>query len=131
VNLKRPFKLEIKQTYQKGWGVFATSPIYTGEILEECPILKLPQNTDLINSKVVIDYAFGYPQKNPQIQVLPLGFGSLYNHSDTPNAAYQHHAIYDEIFQFVSIKDINPGEEIYIYYGGDGYWIQRPYVKKI
>jgi hypothetical protein len=130
-SLKRPYKLEIKQTYQKGWGVFTTSPVYRGEIIEECPLLEVPDQVCQIYPEAFIDYAYGYPIKNPQLQVLSLGFGCIYNHSDTPNAKWQHHPLDSKIFQFIAIKDINLGEEVCVYYGDEKYWAQRPYIKKI
>ena len=42
---------------------------------------------------------------------LVLGFGSLYNHSDSPNAVAIRQ--YDDmVIEFVAIRDIEPGEEI-------------------
>lgn len=131
LSLKRPYKLEVRKTYQKGWGVFATSPIYLNEIIEECPLLEVPSK--LLNShpEVFKDYAFAYPIENSQLLVLPLGFGCIYNHSDTPNAKWQHNPLDNQIFQFVAITDIQVGEEVCTYYGGEDYWAQRPYIKKI
>ena len=131
VSLKRPYKLEIKQTYQKGWGVFATSPIFENEVIEECPLLEIPNKIGQFHPEAFMDYAFAYPIQNPQLQVLPLGFGCIYNHSDTPNAKWQHNPLDNKIFQFIAIKDINPGEEICTYYGNEDYWAQRPYIKKV
>lgn len=38
-----PQKLEVKKTTNKGYGVFATQPIYKFEIIEECHLLFIPQ----------------------------------------------------------------------------------------
>ena len=129
--LKKSFKLEVRQTYQKGWGVFATSPIFCNEIIEECPLLKIPDIIDQNFPEAFKDYAFAYPIQNPQIQVLPLGLGCIYNHSNDPNAKWQHHPLDNKIFQFIAIKNINPGEEVCTSYGDESYWEQRPYIKVI
>jgi hypothetical protein len=50
---------------------------------------------------------------------LMLGYGSLYNHSDDPNAEVWWGAC--ETFIMESLKDIKAGEEIFIDYGSD-YW---------
>jgi SET domain-containing protein len=51
-----------------------------------------------------------------------LGYGSLYNHSDEPNAEYTHEA--DDAYSFMAVRDIAAGEEITISYG-DEWWETR------
>ena len=55
--------------------------------------------------------------------VIPLGNGSIYNHSETPNADWiNHENPYIKVFKFIAIKDISPEEEIFTYYGDKNYW---------
>jgi len=130
--LKRPLKVEVKMTEQKGWGCFATSPIFEGEIIEECPLLFIPKEIYKHIPDFLIDYTFGFPETDPQSQpVVPFGFGCLYNHSNTPNAGWKHHPEDPKIFQFIARNNIKAGEEICTYYGGEEYWAQRPYVKLV
>lgn len=113
-------KIEIRKSKIHGWGVFAKENINKREILEEVPFLILPVN-NTYNSTLLIDYRFNYPKINPINQVLPLGFGPLYNHSDNPNS----HWYIDEesqIFIFESLRFINKDNEILVYYGGSNYW---------
>lgn len=122
MELKTSTKVTVKMTENKGWGCFATDKIYEGEIIEECHLLTLPLNPGE-PSTLFIDYRFNWPQNAPEWleQVLPLGNGCIYNHSNDNNATWRDHPEY-KAFQFVAVKDIEPGEEICTYYGGDSYW---------
>jgi SET domain-containing protein len=53
--------------------------------------------------------------------VVAWGYGSLYNHSNTPNADWLD-IENDMAFKFIAIKSIQPEEEICINYGSSGYW---------
>lgn len=104
-----------------GWGVFAKEDIMEGEVFEECPILTLPIEKGEI-TPLLIDYRFNWPQGNDwQEQVLALGYGSLYNHSNDPNAFWVSD-IENRIFKFVSNREIKQGEEIFVWYGDVDYW---------
>ena len=104
-----------------GWGVFAKEDIMEGEVFEESPILTLPIEKGEVTS-LLIDYRFNWPQGNDwQEQVLALGYGSLYNHSNDPNAFWVSD-IENRIFKFVSNREIKQGEEIFVWYGDVSYW---------
>ena len=51
-------------------------------------------------------------------KALALGYGSLYNHSYTPNARYFTN-IENQSIDFYARKDIREGEEIMVNYNGD------------
>jgi SET domain-containing protein len=130
--LKRPLKLEIRSVPGKGWGVFATSPIFEGEIIEECPLLPIPKTVYQHIPDFLADYVFSGSEVDLENHpVIPLGLGCIYNHSNKPNARWQLHREDNKVFQFVSIKEIKAGEEICTYYGGEDYWAQRPYINLI
>ena len=104
-----------------GWGVFAKEDIMEGEVFEECPILTLPIEKGEVTS-LLIDYRFNWPQGNDwQEQVLVLGYGSLYNHSNDPNAFWVSDTE-NRTFKFVSNREIKQGEEIFVWYGDVDYW---------
>jgi SET domain-containing protein len=126
--LQRPYKLEICLTQDKGWGVFATSPIFKGEIIEECPVLEIPRKAYQCVPDLFIDYAFNSLIQN-DIPILLFGFGGLYNHSNIPNAKWDLHPQNSKIFQFIAIENIKAGEEVFTYYGGEDYWAQRPHIE--
>lgn len=116
-----PTKIFITKSQIHGYGVFAKEKIFEGEVIEECPIhdLNIPHGTA---SSVLIDYRFNWPQGMTwEKQVVAWGYGSLYNHSNNANA-YWRSNLEKETFEFVASKQINQGEEILVYYGGDAYW---------
>lgn len=121
MEIRKSNKIQVKSSELHGLGVFATKDIDKDEVIEECPILFLPTKNGEMNY-VLIDYTFQWPKTDEWTNhVISLGYGSLYNHSNTPNADW----FSDEekmVFKFVSLKPIKKGEEITIYYGGEGYW---------
>ena len=123
MKLKVPTKIEIKESPGKGLGVFAIESIIKGEIIEECHLITLPF-FDARGRKVLPDYRFNWPMKDPIKFILPLGYGGCYNHNDNNNTYWRKHPEY-EAFQFYAVKDINPGEELLIYYGNKDYWDQQ------
>jgi SET domain-containing protein len=130
MKIKLSTKVEVKTSPGKGMGVFATSKILAGEIIEECHLIFLKM--DLTNpSSFLEDYRFLYPQKPKptlrgalglpaQIQyedaVIPTGYGCIYNHDANHNAYWRDHPTH-KTFQFIAKRDINIGEEICTYYG--------------
>ena len=104
-----------------GWGVFAKEDIMEGEVFEECPILTLPIDKGEITS-LLIDYRFNWPQGNDfEEQVMALGYGSLYNHSDNANSFWISD-LENRTFKFISNREIKKGEEIFVWYGDENYW---------
>jgi len=117
-----PKKICVKNSPVHGLGIFATEKIIAGELIEECPILSLPMKFGETSS-LFIDYRFNWPSGSSQWeeQVVALGFASLYNHSESPNA-YWFSNYEKRTFSFVSSRDIEPGEEIFVWYGDVSYW---------
>ncbi len=118
-----PRKLYVGKSPIHGYGVFANELIREGEIIEEAPIydLKISKGEP---SSLMNDYRFNWPQgsgPNWDKQVLAWGYGSLYNHSDNYNAVWNSN-LENETFRFIATKDIQPDEEIFVYYGGATYW---------
>ncbi|HEV3232163.1 MAG TPA: SET domain-containing protein [Candidatus Dormibacteraeota bacterium] len=105
-----------------GRGVFATAPIAAGEEIEVCPVLRLPaQQRDLIDQTLIFEYYFDWDGDAG----LAFGFGSLYNHSGTPNAEYLKDTAND-IVTIRAIAAIGTGEEITFSYSGPGQASARP-----
>ena len=122
--LIHPTKCKVKKTLHKGYGVFATQPIYKGEIIEECHLLMVPIEISSQHPDLFLDYSFNFPanDNDSEYRCLPLGFGCIYNHSDNNNAFWRNCPRGRMIFQFVALKDIQPGDEICTKYGHDIYW---------
>lgn len=104
--------IEIRKTVDKGWGVFATQRISKGALIECCPMIVF--KLTLLDSKSGMrDYLWEWGER----VAIATGYGSLYNHSYYPNAHHAKHLDLKEI-HFIAIRDIAPGEEITINYGG-------------
>lgn len=108
-----------------GRGVFARVDIKKSEIIETCPVIKISANDiPRTNESELVTYMY-YLGKNKNRQVIALGFGSIYNHTDHPNAKY----IDDykqKIIIFIAIKEIKKDEEITINYNQGGQGRQNP-----
>jgi hypothetical protein len=99
---------------KKGWGVFCKEKILKDEIVEQCyGIIDNYETTPLKH------YCFVLNTKNWQNHdaIMPVGYGAIYNHSDTPNITWQNKG---KIVEFIATQDIESGEEICHNYG-EGY----------
>ena len=98
--------------------MIATADIEEGETIEVCPILELGEGDagGLLN-----DYTVALGDGGPGVALL-LGYGSLYNHSDEPNAEYVVEA--GDAYSFVATREIAAGEQITITYGEE-WWTSR------
>jgi hypothetical protein len=107
--------IEVKRVPGKGRGVFAKEFIPEGTVFERVPVLVLPAKEVLPYDEggVLWQYVFEYGRNNV---ALALGFGSLYNHSYSPNARYDDAG--RQIKEYKALRDIQKGEEITINYNG-------------
>jgi len=116
------FPITVGMSPVHGQGVFATRAIAKGEIIERCPYIVIDDD-DLAEANRLQDYLFTSPDQ-PGDYLCVLGYGMMYNHSDTPNAEWE---IDDDDIQFVrftALKPISDGEEIFQNYGQE-YWTTR------
>ena len=114
-------KIYVDKSPIHGWGVFAKEDIMEGEVFEECPVLTLPIEKGEITS-LLVDYRFNWPQGNDfEEQVVTLGYGSLYNHSNNANAHWVSD-LENRTFKFISNREIKKDEEIFVWYGDVSYW---------
>lgn len=107
--------IEVKRTRGKGRGVFAKVAIPAGTVFERVPLLVIPAREVLEceHGGFLTQYVFEYGKGTV---ALALGFGSLYNHSYTPNARYDDAG--KQVKEFRALRDILKGEEITINYNG-------------
>jgi SET domain-containing protein len=107
--------LTIKESPGRGRGVFAARAFNPGDIIEVCPVIVLsPEDAHRLDPTALYSYYFGWSPDNTG-GAIALGYGSLYNHSDTPNAAYHR----DEAARAITITALRPiaaEEEILITY---------------
>ncbi|MEM6321660.1 MAG: SET domain-containing protein-lysine N-methyltransferase [Bacteroidota bacterium] len=101
----------------RGRGVFTAVEINKGDIIEYCPLIVIPPTQRaLIDQTIFYDYYYNWPQP-AGAACLPLGYGSIYNHSEQPNAEI----VLDlegEVLQFYCLKYTPAGEEIFVDYTG-------------
>ena len=106
----------IASTEHKGRGVFTALEILADSVIEICPLILIPtEETKLIDQTTLYNYYFVWDDDHLAIA---LGYGSLYNHSSTPNARVIYDFETNEI-QIEAIRDILDGEEILIHYLDD------------
>lgn len=106
--------IHVKQARGKGRGVFARQFIPEGTVFERVPVLVIPEDEVLEQPGVLSHYVFEWGRGTV---ALALGFGSMYNHSFSPNARYDDVGRLTKIF--TALRDISAGEEITINYNGD------------
>ncbi len=101
-----------------GRGVFTSGDIAKGTLIEICPVIVIPEkDVERIHSTALHDYYYFWGEDEKQGAIV-LGFGSIYNHSPTPNAEVIPY--YNDFqFSFYALKDIQAGEEITVNYNGD------------
>jgi hypothetical protein len=94
-----------------GRGVFAKCDIAKGNVIESCPMIEISED-DTANSanNILVTYFFYFGKKKER-SAIALGFGSIYNHSYTPNAKF---IIKEEekIINFVALTNIKRDGEI-------------------
>ena len=108
--------LYVAESELHGMGVHARRAIDEGEVIERCPVLVLPaEDLDALAETSLAGYWFDWTDGDA---ALALGYGSLYNHSFTPNARYFHE--HDEgTVVYVALRDIAADEEITINYNAE------------
>lgn len=129
-----PDYLFVAMTPDRGRAVFTSKVIPQGTVIEIAPMIVFSEKDRLLlNDTFLYEYYFEWG-KSGRKGALALGFGSLYNHSYSPNARY----IPDfdlNVLEFVAIRDIHPGEEICVNYNLDPddqtpVWWERDKIKK-
>ena len=133
-------KIECRPSSLKdaGLGVFATEKIKKHECFEASPVLKFHRDTmkhlweATGGMHVLNDYIFTWANENTggrrprgtpdkiyasEWICVCWGYGCVYNHSDKPIARWVHRNEPGfEALEFIALRDIEPGEEIYIRY---------------
>lgn len=108
--------IEIRRSPGRGRGVFARCFIPNGTVIERVPVVVFPASDLQLDNKVATMYHYVFEWGKDTV-AFALGYGSIYNHSYTPNARYDDLAQRTKIF--TAIRDIQPGEEITVNYNGD------------
>ena len=110
--------ITVKDSPGKGRGVFAQRNFKEGEVIETCPVIVLPaEEIDALELTQLYSYYFAWGPESKDAAIA-LGYGSLYNHSYTPNARY-YKDFDNSLIKYVCITDIQKDEEIIISYNWD------------
>jgi SET domain-containing protein len=114
-------KVYVNKSDVHGWGVFAKQKIKKGELIEKCPVI-IEENYHLgynsWDSLIYYQFVFNVPlDHNNNLFATSLGFGSLYNHNDEPNANWAFYIANVKLILFYATREIKKDEEIFIWYG--------------
>lgn len=99
-----------------GRGVFAGRPYRKGEVIEVCPVIRVPANSEGSFDGLEY-YVFQWGEGGKELAIA-LGFGSLYNHNVNANARFSPRTSKDDIV-FRAERDIAEGEQIFVDYRWD------------
>ena len=110
--------VHVKRSQLHGWGVFTNKEIKKGDTVEECVV---PYDILPLDSNALKNYRFVWPSRKKFTGAcLPLGFGSIYNHSKgDPNIDWDIDAK-ERVVTFTALKDIAAGEELLFDYASAG-----------
>ena len=106
-----------------GRGVYAMRPFEEGEVIERCPVVAVgADDVSVIQRTTLGRYTFQWGKSEAAIA---LGYGSIYNHSDQPNAITRR-LEHELVIEVVALRPIEVGEEICHSYGEaiEGYGFQ-------
>lgn len=107
--------IAVAQLPGKGRGVVAFRDFSAGALIERPPVIVISRDdVRLIRQTRLVSYYFEWGDDCDQAAIA-LGYGSLYNHSYTPNARYVFRES-EECLEFIALRDIEAGEEITINY---------------
>lgn len=115
---KAALYIDDSKTTGAGRGVFAGEYIREGSLIEQCPVVALEDAKDRnrLRKTGLVNYYFLWGDARDHA-ALCLGWGSVYNHSFTPNARYEK-VMEDHRMDFYALRDIEAGEEIVVNYNG-------------
>lgn len=96
------------------YGMYCTEDIVRDSVIEICPIIVLPgeQAREIVRGYVLYEYYFEWKKDSIAIA---LGYGSLYNHSEHPNAIFEPD-FKSQFIIFRSLMEIPAGHEIVVDY---------------
>lgn len=111
-------------------GVFSTTTIQKGELIERCPLVPLLNRSRYQHDATIWDYLYGHTNCSCQecknhgfVFYMVLGYGMIYNHDDNPNASWVFY--YDKLYaDLIAEKNIETDQEIFVSYGTK-YWEAR------
>lgn len=113
-------RVEYSKKKNGSYCVLAKTQFAKGEIVEIAPIIFVGPETKAVPR--LNNYIFEIDHQK-QIYGVVLGYGSLYNHSSTPNITFAYSKENRQMY-FIAARTISAGEELNIDYGKD-WWEER------
>jgi hypothetical protein len=122
-----PDKIVVDYSSIEGIGVFATTDIRAGTIIERCPMVRMGWRSNYQHDPTVWKYLHFQPKcdcndcnNHGHIAWMVLGYGMLYNNQETPNAkwSFDYLQAYADV---VATQDIIRGDEIFVSYGSSSF----------
>ena len=116
-----PKKVKVVEMPVKGMGVIATENIRKGETIEICPVVFISEKEVEFFEREKTPLKFYYLiETDTKKFCVMLGYGSIYNHSLTPNADIEYNYEKSERYVFFkALAGIKAGEEILFDYEFD------------
>lgn len=107
----------VRRVAKKGRGVFAARNFSAGQVIENCPVLIFNSKERKHLEKTLLNY-YIYPWRSTRGASLILGYGSIYNHSYSPNADWKQN-FKTQSMVYRAIRPIKKGEEITVNYNSE------------
>ena len=102
----------------RGRGVFTQEAIQEGTVIEIAPVIVMSaQDRSFIDQTKLHDYIFVWGEKEDRC-AMALGYVPMYNHSAPSNCDYEMEWE-TELIRVKTVRNIEPGEELFINYQGD------------
>lgn len=115
----------VKSSPIHGYGVFAVQDILQGDLIEECHVIIIQESDEALER-----YLFSWETVDKMKgSAVVLGYGSIFNHSDQPNAGFKIN-LEEQLLIFSACKNIKKGEEIFVSYGGSWFADRNIHQKK-
>lgn len=110
--------MEMRDTADKGRGMFALGDLPAGKIVETAPVIVMsPEDRELLEKTALTNYIFEWGDDVSEC-CMALGFVPLYNHSYESNCEYEMDFEQDTI-TIKTIREVARDEELTINYNGD------------
>jgi SET domain-containing protein len=108
----------IAPTDRMGRGVFTSSRITEGMVIETSPVIVMSlEDRQFLDKTLLHDYIFEWGGKKKQC-CMALGYVPMYNHSYKSNCEYEMD-YENELISIKTVRYIQAGEELFINYNGD------------
>ena len=112
----KPLHVYLDDAGKLGRGVFAARAFIRNEVVELAPVFQLDEEfRDMPKEFQYRVFNWQRMAGSGKKSAIALGYGSMYNHSETPNLLWEADAEL-EVIRFVTRRNIEPNEQLTIHY---------------